>query len=79
MQSTRAIAAFIDDLALPSSQVQLLTSTLESNLDLSTFLGGTEHSQSGLVSLACFVAQEVLGAESVNTAPVDQTEIDANW
>ena len=74
-----ASAEFVGDLALPSSQTQLLISTLEGDCNLAAFLDGHDYLESGLISLACHVAQAILGSESVDTEPVDQTEVMLNW
>lgn len=73
------IATFVDELHLPSSHSQELIGTLEGNSNLSAFLTSSDYVESGLVSLACSVAKTLIGAESVSTTPVNQTEVEGNW
>lgn len=73
------IGVFIESLALSASQAQSLTSELEKDSNLGAFLGGSNHDPSGLITLACKTARACLGADSVETQPVNQTEVDANW
>jgi len=73
------ITAFVDALDLPASPAQHLTSKLAGDSNLSAFLNGHHHSESLLLSLACYSAQACLGADSVDTKPANQTEVDANW
>jgi len=73
------ISAFVDGLSLPSSQAQSLTSKLESGSNLAAYLNGGTYLQSALVPHACYILQACLGTGSVDTAPVSQTEVDANW
>ena len=72
-------AKFIDDLDLLAAQAQSVLRTLEADSNLASFLNGTDFLESGLVSLACNVAQTIFGAESVDTAPVEQTDVMLNW
>ncbi|KAL9115567.1 MAG: hypothetical protein Q9187_007280 [Circinaria calcarea] len=73
------IEAFVNSLNLPSSQGQLLTSKLEDNSNLAAFLNGKDSDASGLVSLACQSARLCSGPDSVDTVPLNQTTVDANW
>lgn len=73
------IEAVVNSLNIPSSQAQLLTSKLEDNANLAAFLNGKDYDASGLISLACQSAQLCLGSDSVDTIPLNQTTVDANW
>ncbi|KAL9118079.1 MAG: hypothetical protein Q9187_005380 [Circinaria calcarea] len=73
------IEAFVNSPNLPSSQGQHLTSKLEDNSNLAAFLNGKDYDASGLVSLACQSARLCFGPDSVDTVPLNQTTVDANW
>jgi len=77
MQS--ASAKFVDDLGLPSSQAQLMTSKLDGDANLADFLAGRDFLESRLVSLASNISQAIIGAESVDITPVDQKDVALNW
>ncbi|MCJ1348031.1 hypothetical protein MMC31_006262 [Peltigera leucophlebia] len=73
------IGDFIDSIALYPSQAQSLTSELEKDSNVEAFLCGREHNPSALIILACKTARACLGADSIVTQPVNQTEVDNNW
>ena len=73
MQTQANIEAFIQSLQLASSPAQALVSKLQAAQDSN---GNTTYSATGL---ACLVAQAALEAESVETKPVNQTEVESNW
>lgn len=73
------ITTFVNGLALPSPQAQPLINTLVNDSNLADYLKKSQYVESRLVSLACYVAQIVLGAESVDQTPVNPTEVNANW
>lgn len=62
-----SVDAFVDSLPLEPSVAAGL------KLELSR---GTE---TNALSQACTVAQKLLGPEIVNTAPLNQSDVDANW
>ena len=66
------IQAFVQSLQLPSTQAPALISNLEAAHN------GSEPTSSP-VELACKAAQVCLGSGSVETTPVNLTEVDANW
>ena len=73
------VEAFVESLNLPSSQANALTSKLEGDSNLGSYLAGKPYLESGLVSLACLTAQLCFGSSSVETSPVNQTTVDGNW
>ena len=73
------VEAFVASLNLPSSQSNPLIRKLEADSNLESYINGKDYDASVLVSLACLSAQECLGLNSVETTPVNQTEVDANW
>lgn len=73
------ITTFVNELALPSPQAKPLVSTLVNDSNLAAYLSQSQYVESGLVSLACYVAQIALGATSVDQTPVNATEIEVNW
>ena len=73
------IQAFVDSLALPTSLARSLVSRLQGDSNLEAFLNGKNHDSSGLVPLARLVVEACLGTDSVDTIPLNQTEVDANW
>lgn len=73
------IGDFIDSIALYPSQAQSLNSELGKDSNLEAFLCGRKHSPSALIILACKTARACLGADSIVTQPVNQTEVDKNW
>ncbi|KAL8859642.1 MAG: hypothetical protein Q9178_003756 [Gyalolechia marmorata] len=70
---------FVDSLALPSPQRQALSNTLDQDSNLGAFLSGNDYQSFGLLVLACLSLRSILGNESVDTIPVNQTEAEANW
>ena len=70
---------FVDSLALPSPQRQALSNRLDQDSNLAAFLSGNDYQSFGLLVLACLSLRSILGNESVDTIPVDQTEAEANW
>ena len=73
------IAPFVQSLDIPSSQAEHLTATLDHDPNLEACLKGKNYDTSSLVKLACLSAEVCLGADSVDTTPVNQTEVDNNW
>lgn len=73
------ITTFINSLDLPSSRAQYLTLKLGHDSTLEAFLNGKERDASALLQLACFSAEICLGADSVDSSPVNHTEVDGNW
>ena len=73
------ITRFINSLDLPLPQAQYLTLKLGHDSTLEVFLNGKEHDASALLQLACLSAEIGLGADSVDTTPVDHTEVESNW
>ncbi|KAL8730884.1 MAG: hypothetical protein Q9166_003811 [cf. Caloplaca sp. 2 TL-2023] len=70
---------FVDSLALPPPQAQSLTSKLGKDSNFAAFLSGKDYKPSALLVLACLSIQASLGDESVDTLPLNQTVVDANW
>ena len=73
------IATFVESLDIPSSQAEHLTARLNNDPNLEAFLNDKNHDTSKLIKLACLSAEICLGADSVDTTPVHQTEVDNNW
>ena len=74
-----SITTFIESLEVPSSQAQHLAAGLGNDPNLESFLNGKDHDTSALIKLACLSAEICLGADSVDTTPVNTTEVDNNW
>ena len=74
-----SITSFIELLDLLSPQAQFLNSRLGGDSNLEAFLGGKDHEASVLIKLACLSADVCLGADSVETTPMNNTEVDSNW
>lgn len=70
---------FVDSLALPPPQAQSLSNKLDQDSNLAAFLSGKDYQSSLLLAVACLSIRASLGAESVDTIPINQTETEANW
>ncbi|KAL9636811.1 MAG: hypothetical protein Q9204_002111 [Flavoplaca sp. TL-2023a] len=70
---------FVNSLALPPPQAQLLSSKLDQDSNLAAFLSGKDYQSSFLLALSCLSIRATLGDNSVDTIPVNQTETEANW
>ncbi|KAL8981373.1 MAG: hypothetical protein Q9205_003823 [Flavoplaca limonia] len=70
---------FVNSLALPPPQAQLLSSKLDQDSNLAAFLGGKDYQSSFLLALSCLSIRATLGDSSVDTIPINQTETEANW
>ncbi|KAI4226686.1 MAG: hypothetical protein L6R36_002999 [Xanthoria steineri] len=70
---------FVNSLALPPTQAQSLSNKLVQDSNLGAFLSGKDYQSSLLLVVACLSIQASLGAESVDTIPINQTETEANW
>lgn len=70
---------FVDSLALPPPQAQSLSNQLDQDSNLAAFLSGKDYQSSLLLAVACLSIRASLGAESVDTIPINQTETEANW
>lgn len=63
----QSLELFVESLWLPSSDAEHLMSALARNTEAS------------MLSQACTAAQLLLGSDIVNTPPVKQSTVDANW
>lgn len=72
-------STFIESLDLPSPGTQSLATELGDDPSLEAFLNSKNHDKSALTRLACLSARLCLGADSVDTAPVNQSDADGNW
>ena len=70
---------FVDSLALPPPQAHSLSSQLTRDANLAAFLSGKDYQSSLVLVVACLSIRASLGAESVDTIPINQTETEANW
>ncbi len=73
------VAEFIDSLLLPEAQGAVLKSQLAPDPEITAFLEGRDTAPASRTSSACLVAQVALGAESVDTAPLNQSNVKINW
>ena len=73
------IETFVGSLGIPHSQAQPLITKLGSDSNLTAFIKGKKYDASELIALACLSAQICLGADSVDTIPLNQSTVDANW
>ncbi|TVY80672.1 Bifunctional solanapyrone synthase [Lachnellula suecica] len=73
------ITTFVNGLSLSSPQAQPLEKTLVSDSNLTAYLNNSKYLETELISLACYVAQIVLGADSVDQTPISPTEVETNW
>jgi hypothetical protein len=79
LKGNELIDAFIDSLSLQTEQVQVVHDYLVKDNNLDAYLGNGSYNSTQLAATACGTLEILLGRDSVDTSPVNETVVQESW